>query len=198
MGRLVYTSMGSLDGYVADTTGDFDWSAPDEEVHAYLNARDRDVVAELYGRRLYDVLKVWETYGTAPDAHPVEREYGELWRARDKVVYSRTLTDVRTSHTRLERSFDPEQVRRFVDEADGDVGIGGPGLAAVALGAGIVDSVEYYACPVIIGGGTPWLPNGLRLPLRLVEQHRFTGGVVHLAYAVEPHAPAQAPAEESP
>jgi dihydrofolate reductase len=184
MGQLVYIGIGSLDGFVADVHGGFDWSAPDEEVHAYLNERDRGVSLELYGRRLYDVMKVWETYGTAADSHPVEREYGENWRGRDKVVFSRTLSEVATPRTRLEREFDPVSVRRLVEDAGGDVTIGGPDLAAHALRAGIVDRVEYYASPVVIGGGTPWLPEGLRIDLRLLETHRFASGVVHLVYAV--------------
>jgi dihydrofolate reductase len=182
VGQLVYAGIGSLDGFIADTEGDFDWSAPDEEVHAYLNERDRAVAAELYGRRLYEVMKVWETYGTAPDAHDVERDYGEQWRGRPKLVFSKTLPSVTTSRTTLHREFDPAQVRRLVDDTDGDVGIGGPDLAAQALRAGIVDRIEYYANPVIVGGGTPWLPSGLRLDLRLVEHHRFTNGTVHLAW----------------
>lgn len=182
MGRLVYASIGSLDGYIADREGHFDWSAPDEEVHSYLNKRDRAVTAELYGRRLYEVMQVWETYGTSPDATGVEREYGEQWRGRPKAVFSTTLSSVGTSRTTLFRQFDPAQVRGFVDETEGDVSIGGPELAAQALQAGIVDVVEYYANPVIIGGGTPWLPSDLRLDLRLVEHHRFARGVMHLAY----------------
>lgn len=184
MGQLVYASIGSLDGFIADTQGRFDWSAPDEEVHAYLNERDRGVTLELYGRRLYEVMKVWETYGRGPDAAAVEREYGENWRGRDKVVYSRTLASVDTSRTRLEREFDPDTVRRLVDEAEGDVSVGGPELAAHALGAGLVDVLEYYANPIIIGRGKPWLPDDLRVDLRLLEMHRFACGVVHLAYEV--------------
>lgn len=184
MGRLIYAGIGSLDGYIADPDGNFDWSAPDEEVHAYINDRDRAVTAELYGRRLYEVMKVWETFGTSPEASAVERDYGEIWRGRDKVVYSRTLSSVDTVRTRLEPVFDPAQARSLVDQAEGDVNIGGPELAAHALRAGIVDTVEYYANPVIIGGGTPWLPDDLRLQLRLVEVHRFSGGVVHLTYEV--------------
>lgn len=184
MGRLVYVGIGSLDGFVADEEGDFSWSAPDEEVHAYLNERDRAVGAELYGRRLYEVMRVWQTYGTGPDADPVERQYGEQWRARDKVVFSTSLPSVDTSRTRLVRRFDPAEVARLVDAVDGDVGLGGPDLAAQALHAGLVRRVEYYAAPVIVGGGTPWLPPGLRLDLRLVEHHRFSSGVVHLAYEV--------------
>ena len=184
MGRLVYAGIGSLDGFIADPGGDFSWSAPDEEVHAYLNDRDRDVTLELYGRRLYEVMKVWETYGTAPDSSPAEREYAQLWRGRDKIVYSSTLDTVETARTRLERVFDPAEVRRLVERSSGDVTIGGPDLAAHALRAGLVDALELYVNPVVIGGGTPWLPPGLRLDLRLVEQHRFSCGVVHLAYAV--------------
>lgn len=184
MGRLVYVGIGSLDGFVADAQGDFGWSAPDEEVHAYLNERDRAVRTELYGRRLYDVMKAWETYGTSPDAQDVERQYGEQWRGRPKVVFSRTLPSVGTSRTTLLRAFDPGQVNDLVEASDGDVSIGGPDLAAQALRAGLVDAVEYYASPLLVGGGTPWLPTGLRLDLRLVEHHRFTSGVVHLAYEV--------------
>jgi dihydrofolate reductase len=184
MGLLVYSSIGSLDGFIADEDGDFGWSAPDEEVHAYLNERDRNVSLELYGRRLYEVMRVWETYGTAADSHPVERDYGEIWRGRDKVVFSTTLSGVDTTRTRLERTFDPAAVRRLVDGTSGDVNIGGPELAAQALRAGIVDRVEYYANPVIVGGGTSWLPTGLRLDLRLLETHQFACGVVHLVYAV--------------
>lgn len=182
MGRLVYASIGSLDGFVADHDGRFDWCAPDEEVHAYLNARDSAVTAELYGRRLYEVMQVWETYGTAAGASTVERVYGEQWRGRPKTVFSTSLSAVATSRTTLERHFDPAQVRRLVDETEGVVGIGGPELAGVALRAGIVGTIEYYAHPVVIGGGTPWLPSGLRLDLRLVEHHRFDCGVVHLVH----------------
>jgi dihydrofolate reductase len=184
MGQLVYVGIGSLDGFVADADGDFAWSAPDEEVHAYLNERDRDVVLELYGRRLYEVMKVWETYGTEDGASQVERVYGEQWRGRPKVVWSRSLTAVETARTTLERRFDPAEVRRLVDGTEGQVSIGGPDLAGHALRAGIVDRVEYYVVPVVVGGGTPWLPGGLHLDLQLVEEHRFACGVVHLAYDV--------------
>lgn len=182
MGRLVYAGIGSLDGFVADAQGDFDWSAPDEEVHRYLNERDRAVTAELYGRRLFEVMKVWETYGTSPEVTDVERQYGEQWRGRPKEVFSTSLSSVGTSRTTLHRHFDPVAVRRLVDDTDGDVSIGGPDLAAQALRAGIVDVLEYYANPVVVGGGTPWLPSGLRLGLHLVEHHRFGNGVVHLVY----------------
>jgi len=144
MGQLVYTGIGSLDGFTADAHGEFDWSAPSEEVHSFINERDRAVAAELYGRRLYEVVRAWETFGTGPDATPVEREYGKIWRNRDKVVFSTALPSVSTARPRLERSFDPRAVRRFVDEVDGDVNIGGANLAAQALRAGIIDRDEYY------------------------------------------------------
>ncbi len=182
MGQLVYAGIGSLDGFIADAQGGFDWSAPSEEVHSFINERDRAVAVELYGRRLYEVMSVWETFGTEPDASAVEREYGEIWRNRDKVVFSTKLQSVSTARTRLERSFDPAAVRRFVDEADGDVNIGGAHLAAQALRAGVVDRIEFYVNPVIMGAGTRWFPNDLRVHLRLVEQRRFSDGVVFLAY----------------
>lgn len=184
MGRLIYVGIGSLDGYFADTEGNFDWSAPDEEVHAYLNARDAAVSAELYGRRLYEVMAVWETYGTGPDASPAEREYGEQWRGRDKLVFSRTLTSVPTARTRLIGEFDADEVRAFVDAQPGDVTIGGGELAGVALAAGLVDKVEYYASPVVLGAGRPWLPAGVRLELEHRSTHTFGNGVVHTAYRV--------------
>lgn len=182
MGRLVYTGIGSLDGFIADENGDFEWAAPSTEVHAFINRRDQAVALELYGRRLYEVMKVWETFGTEPGAHHVERDYGEAWRGRDKIVYSTTLPEVATARTTLERSFDPVAVRALVDRTDGDVTIGGPDLASHALRAGIVDRVEYYVVPVVIGNGTRLLPPDLRLQLELVDEHRFQSGVVFLSY----------------
>ncbi len=184
MGRLVYVCVGSLDGFVADVHGDFGWSAPDAEVHAYINVRDRETSADLYGRRLYEVMQVWDTWGTGPEDTPVERQYAQQWRARDKRVYSSTLDEVTTSRTSLHREFVPSQVRAYVDEQSGDVSIGGPELAAHALEAGIVDAVEYYANPVVLGAGKPWLPPGVRMDLKLTETRRFRSGVVHLAYRV--------------
>lgn len=186
MGRLVYGGIGSLDGFIADVNGNFDWSMPDEEVHAHVNEQDRGVVAELYGRRLYEVMKVWDTYGNGPSATAVESEYGKIWRNRDKIVYSTSLESVDTGRTRLEKHFDPESVRRYVDGVDGDVNIGGPELAGHALRAGIVDVVAYYASPIIVGGGKHWLPQGVRLSLQLVDERRFGNGVVFTSYAVPP------------
>lgn len=184
MGRLIYSGIGSLDGFINDADGDFGWSAPSEQVHAYLNERDRRATLELYGRRVYEVMKVWETYGLDADASSAEREYGQTWRARDKVVFSTTLPTVETARTRLERTFDIRTVRHLIEQAEGDVTIGGPTLAAHALRAGLVEAIEFYIHPIVIGAGTPWLPADLRLDLRLVEHHRFDNGVVHVAYDV--------------
>jgi dihydrofolate reductase len=185
MAHLVYAAITSLDGYVADEQGNFDWAAPDEAVHAHVNDLERELGTYLYGRRMYEVMRVWETFGTAPDADPVERDYAELWRAADKVVYSTTLPEVTTTRTRLERSFEPDAVRALKDSADRDLGIGGPGIAAHALAAGLVDRVHLYLNPVVVGGGTAALPDGVRTGLELVDEHRFGNGVVYLAYRVD-------------
>jgi dihydrofolate reductase len=184
MGRLIYAAIASLDGYVADEGGNFDWSAPDEEVHAFVNELQRTVGTQLLGRRMYEVLAVWDTIDTGPDQEPVMREFAELWRAADKVVYSRTLGSVSTARTRLDRDFDPEAVRALKAEADRDLTVGGPGLAEQALRAGLVDDVHLFLSPVVVGGGTRALPDGLRLDLTLVDDRRFRNGVVHLGYRV--------------
>lgn len=179
MGRLTYSAIASLDGYVVDADGSFAWAAPDEEVHAFVNDMERDVGTHLYGRRMYEVMAFWET---VDDDEPVMRDYAQVWRAADKVVYSSTLDEVRSARTRLERTFDPDEVRRLVAEAGADVSIGGPTLAAHALRAGLVAELTLFVTPVVVGGGTNWLPRDVRLDLALVDEHRFTGGVVHLRY----------------
>jgi dihydrofolate reductase len=185
MGRLIYSAIASLDGYVNDADGDFSWAAPDEEVHAFVNDLMRSVGTHLYGRRLYEVMQVWQTFGLDDDESPVTKDFGRLWRLADKVVYSTTLDGVSTPQTRLERTFDPDAVRRLVADADDDVVIGGPGLAAHALRAGLVDVVSAIVVPVVVGAGTAFLPPGLRLTLRLEHEHRFASGFVALRYAAE-------------
>jgi len=185
MGRLVYAALCSLDGYTVDASGDFTWAAPDDEVHAFVNDLERPVGTYLYGRRMWETMRVWQTWGDAPDEDPVVRDYAAVWRAADKVVYSSTLTDVDVPGTRLERAFDPVAVRAMVDAGDHDVSIGGPTLAGQALLAGIVDEVHLFLSPVAVGGGTPalsLLPSGRRLPLALVGVDVFDGGTVHLHY----------------
>ena len=182
MARLTYTSIASLDGYVADADGDFSWAEPDEEVHRYVNQQEEGVGTYLYGRRLYETMAVWETDDWLADEPPLLHDYARIWRAADKVVYSTTLESVSTSRTRLERSFDPAAVRQLLDEADREVGVGGPTLAAAALRAGLVDECSVFVVPVVVGGGTPWLPAGLRLDLELTQERRFAGGTVLLRY----------------
>lgn len=180
MGQLIYTAIASLDGCIEDADGGFDWAVPDAEVHAFVNDLERTIGTHLYGRRMYETMAVWETYGDEPDAEPEEADYARVWRGLDKVVYSRTLDEVRTSRTRLERSFDPDAVRELKESAEDDLSISGPDLAQHALRAGLVDQVHLFLHPVVVGGGKPALPEGLRLDLELVDLRRFASGVVHL------------------
>jgi dihydrofolate reductase len=184
MAKLIYSAITSLDGYVADQDGGFDWAAPDEEVHAFVNDLERTVGTYLYGRRMYEVMAFWETAHTLPDEPAVMEDYAAIWQAADKVVYSRSLEAVSTSRTRLERDFDPEAVRQLKASADRDLSIGGPGLAAHALHAGLVDECHLFVTPIVVGGGTPWLSSGIRLQLELLDERRFERGVVHLHYRV--------------
>jgi dihydrofolate reductase len=179
MGRLQYVAICSLDGYTEDAKGAFDWAAPDEEVHAFVNDLERPVGTYLYGRRMYETLAVWQTI-EGPGHHAVENDYGQIWRAAEKVVYSTTLNAVSTPRTRLERTFDPEAVRQLKAAATSDLSIGGPGLAAHAIRAGLVDDVHLFLNPVVVGGGTRALPDDVRLDLELVGERRFGNGVVHL------------------
>jgi len=180
---LRYASITSLDGYVADAQGSFDWSVPDEEVHRFVNDRQRPIGTYLYGRRLYEVMVAWETLPTH-DQPAVTRDYAEIWRGAEKVVYSTSLQDVASARTRIERRFDAAAVRELKASASRDLLVGGPQLAAAALRAGLVDVVEQLVSPVVVGGGTPFLPDGLRLDLELVDERRFGNGVVHLGYRV--------------
>jgi dihydrofolate reductase len=182
MGRLIYSALMSLDGYTVDAQGRFDWAAPDAEVHAAVNELLEPVGTYLYGRRMYDVLKAWETMPTGDDQEPVVLDFARIWRAADKVVYSTTLTEVSSARTRIERGFDADDVRRLVAESDRDVTVGGPTLAAHAFRAGLVDEIQLFASPVVVGGGTRALPDDVRLDLELLGERRFAHGVVHLRY----------------
>ena len=184
MARLIYSAIASLDGYVADEDGNFDWAAPDEEVHAFVNGLERPVGTYLYGRRMYEVMLAWETMDRSDDQAPVMRDFAELWQAADKVVYSRTLEAPASSSTRIERSFDPEGVRQLKASAERDISVGGPELAAEAFRAGLVDDCHLYLTPVLVGGGTRALPAGVRINLELLDERRFGSGVVHLSYRV--------------
>lgn len=183
MARLVYASITSLDLYANDARGEFDWAAPDAEVHGFVNDLERQIGTMLLGRRMYETLAVWETLETSEE-EPEMRDYAQLWRATDKIVYSSSLTEVTTSRTQLERTFDADAVRALVEAADRDVSIGGPTLAAHAFAAGLIDDVHLLLNPVIVGGGTRALPDGLRLELELVDERRFADGVVFLHHRV--------------
>ncbi len=183
MARLVFTGITSLDGYVADEAGSFDWSVPDEEVHSFINDLQRSVGTHLYGRRLYEVMLAWETLETA--GHPAAiADFAAIWRGTDKIVYSRTLPAVAGARTRLERTFDAASVRRLKAAASRDLAVGGPGLAAGAISEGLVDEVHQFISPVVVGGGTRFLPGGVRLDLDLLDERRFRNGVVFLRYGV--------------
>jgi len=183
MARLVFASITSLDLYVNDAHGDFQWAAPDAEVHSFVNDLERPIGTYHYGRRLYETMAVWETMDTSAEP-PEMQDYAQQWREADKVVYSTSLAEVSTPRTRLERDFDPAAVRALVEAADRDVSIGGPTVAARAFAAGLVDDVHLFLNPVIVGGGTRALPDGVSLGLELVDEHRFASGVVHLHHRV--------------
>jgi dihydrofolate reductase len=179
--KLIYSAIASLDGYVADERGNFEWAAPDEEVHAFLNDLERPVGTYLYGRRLYEVMVAWETMDLADQPHFVQ-DFAQLWRAADKIVYSTTLAALTSAKTRLERTFDPGSARQLKAAATDDLMIGGPGLAAEAIKAGLVDEYHLFLVPVVVGGGTRFLPDNVRARLELLDERRFGSGVVHLRY----------------
>jgi dihydrofolate reductase len=181
MAKLIYSAIASLDGYISDSDGKFDWAAPDEEVHAFVNDLERPIGTYLYGRRMYETMVLWETMD---DPAAIMRDYAELWRAADKVVYSRTLDSVSTPRTRLERELAPDAVRALVADAARDVSIGGPTLAGGALAAGLVDQIQLFLNPIAVGGGNPALPHDVRVDLQLLDQRRFGNGVVYLNYRV--------------
>jgi dihydrofolate reductase len=185
MVKLIYSTIASVDGYVADETGNFDWAAPSEEVHQFVNDLERPAGTYLYGRRMYETMVYWETVPTTgPDASPAGVDYAQIWRAADKVVYSTTLTAVSSAKTRVERAFDPEAVRQMKAGADRDITVGGPQLAAQAIRADLVDELQLFVVPFVVGGGNPALPADVRLPLELLRERRFESGVVYLNYRV--------------
>jgi dihydrofolate reductase len=183
MGRLVFANLTSLDLYVNDAQGEFEWAAPDAEVHAFVNDLERPMRTYLYGRRLYEIMEVWDTLDTSQEP-PEMRDYAEQWRDADKVVYSSSLAEVTTSRTRLERTFDADAVRALVRDAETDVAIGGPTLAAHAFAADLVDDVHLFLNPVLVGGGTRALPDDVSSQLELVDEHRFANGVIYLHHRV--------------
>ncbi|WP_427018859.1 dihydrofolate reductase family protein [Pseudarthrobacter sp. P1] len=186
MAKLNYSATTSLDGYVADADGNFDWSAPDEEVHAFVNDLLRPAGTHLYGRRMYQVMAAWETLYGQPDLSPVMRDFADIWHDVDKVVYSTTLESVASARTRIEREFDAGAVAALKASAGRDLVVGGPGLATAAIRANLVDEFHQFIAPVVVGGGTPFLPEGVRLDLELLDERRFGNGVVYLRYGSIP------------
>ena len=182
MGKLTYSAIASLDGYVADEAGKFDWAEPDEEVHRLVNDLERPVGTYLYGRRMYEVMAYWETAHALPGQQPFVRDFAEIWHAADKIVYSKTLETAATARTRIERDFDPETVRQLKASAERDITVGGPDLAAQAIRAGLVDELQLFVAPVVVGGGKRSLPDHVRLELELLDERRFGSGVVYLRY----------------
>jgi dihydrofolate reductase len=179
MAKLIYSAIMSLDGYTADEDGNFDWAAPDEEVHTFVNDLERPVGTYLYGRRMYEVMVAWEA---VTDQTPHTRDFAEIWRAADKVVYSRTLEAPSSARTRIERDFEPGAVRQMKAAAERDLTVGGPDLAAHAFRAGLVDECRLYVAPIVVGGGNRALPDKVRVPLELLDERRFGNGVVYLRY----------------
>ncbi len=189
MAKLIYSAITSLDGCVEDRKGNFDWSAPDEEVHAFINDLERPIGINLYGRRMYETLVYWETEGAGDEDSAESRDFALLWRAAAKIVYSRTLSAVSSERTRIERDFDPEAIRELKESSTPDITIGGAELAGVALAAGLIDEVHLFICPVIVGGGKRALPDDVNLELDLIDERRFDDGVVHLHYGVRSGVP---------
>src|SRR6266516_6452806 len=182
MAKLLYVLNVSLDGYIADEDGKFDWGAPGEEYYSFINDLLRPVGTYLYGRRLYELMQVWETDPAAAAQSPGTREFAEIWQSADKVVYSRTLETPSSARTRIERDFDPEAVRQLKAAAERDISVGGPELAAQAIRAGLVEELHQFLTPIVVGGGNKFLPDGVRVELELLDERRFGNGVVHLHY----------------
>jgi dihydrofolate reductase len=176
MAKLIYAAIASLDGYVEDEEGRFDWAAPDDEVHAFVNDLERPIGTYLYGRRMYETMVFWETVNTG--------DYAGIWRAAEKIVYSRAIQTVSSARTRVEREFDRDAVRRLKQSSGADIAVGGAELAGHAIGAGLVDEFHLFLCPIVVGGGKRALPDSVRAQLELLDEHRFRAGVVHLHYRV--------------
>ena len=184
MAKLIYTSLGSLDGFFEDAEGKFDWAEPDEEVHAFVNDLDRQVGTYLYGRRMYETMVFWETVGTEAHVPAVYRDFAEMWRAAEKIVYSRTIQTPTSARTRIEREFEPDAVRQLKQSSSTDITVGGGDLAGQAIKAGLVDECHFFLFPIAVGGGKRVLPDNTRTQFELVDERRFKNGVVHLHYRV--------------
>jgi dihydrofolate reductase len=184
MAKLIYAAIASLDGYVEDEEGRSDWAMPDEEVHAFVNDLERPIGTYLYGRRMYETMVFWETASTEADEPAAFWDYAGIWRATEKIVYSRTLQTPSSARTRIEREFEPDAVRQLKLSSTADIAVGGGELAGQAIGAGLVDECHLFLCPIVVGGGKRALPDNVRAQLELLDERRFENGVVHLHYRV--------------
>ena len=184
MSKLIYSAITSLDGFIEDENGAFDWAEPDDEVHAFVNDLMRSVGTHLYGRRMYETMLYWETAHTEAGQPPVFLDFAAIWQAADKVVYSRTLKTVSSARTRIERDFDPAAVKAMKTNAERDILVGGAELAGRTIAAGLVDEIHLFLAPIAVGAGKRSLPSDVRVPLELLEERRFGGGMVHLHYRV--------------
>ena len=182
MTKLIYSAIASLDGYIEDAKGNFDWAEPDEEVHTFVNDLGRPVGTYLYGRRMYETMVYWETAHTLPDQPSFIRDFAAIWQPADKIVYSRSLETVSSERTRIERAFDPESIRQLKSTTERGITVGGPDLAAQAIAAGLVDEYHLLVAPIIVGSGKPVLPDNVRVQLELLDERRFGNGVVFLRY----------------
>ena len=185
MAKLIYSAIMSLDGYIEDRAGTFDWAAPDEEVHAFVNDLERPIGTYLYGRRMYETMLGWETDPLLAELSPATQDYAQIWQSAHKIVFSKTLAAASTSRTSIEREFSPEVIRRMKATAEQDLTVGGPDLAAHAFKAGLVDECHLFVAPIVVGGGKHALPQDVRLPLELVDERRFRNGMVYLRYRIE-------------
>jgi dihydrofolate reductase len=184
MTKLIYSVISSLDGYFEDAEGKFDWAAPDEAVHAFVNDLVRSIGTYLYGRRMYETMVFWETVSNEADEPAVFWDYAEIWRAAEKIVYSRTLQTPSSARTRLERAFEPDAVRQLKLSSTADIAVAGGELAGQAIGAGLVDECHLFLCPIVVGGGKRALPDNVGAQLELLDERRFENGVVHLHYRI--------------
>ena len=184
MAKLIYSAITSLDGYIEDENGKFDWAAPSDDLHAFVNDLERPIGTYLYGRRMYETMVFWETVSTGSEQRIVSRDYAEIWRAAEKCVYSRTLKAPSSARTRIEREFDPEAIRQLKESSSRDISVGGPELAAQAFGADLVDECHLFLTPITVGAGKRALPPSLRISLELLDHRSFGKGVIHLHYRV--------------
>jgi dihydrofolate reductase len=186
MAKLIYSAIGSADGYVEDAAGNFDWAAPDEELLGFVNDLERPVGTYLYGRRMYETMRYWESDHTVPGQSPLVREFTGIWRAAEKIVFSATLPSVSTARTRIERNFDPGVVRQLKSATEHDMTVGGADLAGQAIRAGLVDELQLFLVPVVVGGGKRALPDEARSDLELLDTRRLASGAVYLRYQLRP------------